>query len=90
MYYLLLQLNLNPHACEHDANGTNSNAAFFPHSAGQVLQIPIPAGVSSGQTLSVTVPGGRQLNFTVPPGMAGRSKLQLRYDPVAGTVSPLV
>eukprot|EP00435_Cladocopium_sp_Y103_P052180 s1049_g16.t1 len=41
------------------------------HAAGQVLQIAIPAGVSSGQTLSVTVPDGQQLNFTVPPGVAG-------------------
>lgn len=57
---------------------------------GQVLQIAIPAGVSSGQTLCVTVPDGQQLNFTVPPGVSGGSELQLWYDPVAGTVSPLV
>ena len=60
------------------------------YTAGQVLQIAIPAGVSSGQTLSVTVPDGQQLNFTVPPGVSGGSELQLWYDPVAGTVSPLV
>ena len=60
------------------------------YTAGQVLQIAIPAGVSSGQTLCVTVPDGQQLNFTVPPGVSGGSELQLWYDPVAGTVSPLV
>lgn len=58
--------------------------------AGQVLQIVIPAGVTSGQALSVTVPDGPQLSFTVPPGSGPGSELQLWYDPVACTVSPLV
>mmetsp|Transcript_50461 Transcript_50461/g.61877 ORF Transcript_50461/g.61877 Transcript_50461/m.61877 type:complete len:284 (-) Transcript_50461:247-1098(-) len=57
---------------------------------GEVLQIVIPAGVSSGQALSVNVPDGRQLTFEIPPGVMAGSRLQLWYDPVAGTVSPLV
>ena len=68
----------------------NKPHVYSIYTAGQVLQIAIPAGVSSGQTLSVTVPDGQQLNFTVPPGVSGGSELQLWYDPVAGTVSPLV
>ena len=60
------------------------------HFAGQVLQIVVPAGVTSGQILSVNVPDGRQLTFEVPPGSPPGSELQLWFDPAAGTVSPLV
>ncbi|CAK9115517.1 Protein Rf1 [Durusdinium trenchii] len=56
---------------------------------GQVLEITIPAGVTSGQSLSVTVPDGRQLTFCVPPEAAASASLQLWFDPVAGTVSPM-
>ena len=57
---------------------------------GQVLQIVVPAGVSSGQALSVTVPEGPQVTFTVPPGVQAGSQLELWYDPTTGSVSPLV
>jgi len=57
---------------------------------GQVLQIVVPAGVSSGQALSVTVPEGPQVTFTIPPGVQAGSQLELWYDPTTGSVSPLV
>ena len=57
---------------------------------GQVLQIVVPGGVSSGQALSVTVPEGPQVTFTVPPGVQAGSQLELWYDPTTGSVSPLV
>ena len=50
----------------------------------------VPAGVSSGQALSVTVPEGPQVTFTVPPGVQAGSQLELWYDPTTGSVSPLV
>ena len=57
---------------------------------GEVLQIVVPFGVTSGQNLSVTVPDGRQLAFTVPAGVQAGSELQLWFDPDLGTLSPLV
>ncbi|CAK9112230.1 unnamed protein product [Durusdinium trenchii] len=64
-------------------------SASAPEPEGQVLEITIPAGVTSGQSLSVTVPDGRQLTFCVPPEAAASASLQLWFDPVAGTVSPM-
>lgn len=55
-----------------------------------VLQIQVPAGVSAGQLLGVAVPGGRQLNIAVPAGAYAGQTLDLFYDPVAGTLAPLV
>ena len=71
-------------------NVETSKLFDFFSPAGQVLQIVVPAGVSSGQALSVTVPEGPQVTFTVPPGVQAGSQLELWYDPTTGSVSPLV
>lgn len=65
-------------------------APATPEREGEVLQIVVPAGVFSGQTLSVTVPDGRQLACMIPAGVSAGCELQLWVDPVAGSVTPLV
>jgi len=74
----------------HTLPSTSIPEASAPVEPGQVLQIMVPAGVSSGQGLSVTVPEGHQVTFTIPPGVQPGSQLELWYDPAAGTLSPLV
>jgi len=56
---------------------------------GNILEIEIPAGINAGQLLAVTVPDGRQVNVAVPEGYCGGSKLELWYDSVTGTLTPL-
>eukprot|EP00442_Polarella_glacialis_P027601 CAMPEP_0115064776 /NCGR_PEP_ID=MMETSP0227-20121206/9882_1 /TAXON_ID=89957 /ORGANISM="Polarella glacialis, Strain CCMP 1383" /LENGTH=415 /DNA_ID=CAMNT_0002450489 /DNA_START=86 /DNA_END=1333 /DNA_ORIENTATION=+ len=52
-----------------------------------LLSIQVPQGVLPGQLLGVKVPDGRELTVVVPEG-AG-PELQLQFDPVAGTLTPL-
>jgi len=55
----------------------------------QVMSIEIPAGVSAGQTLSISVPDGRQIELIVPDGKKGGDQLEVFFDPAAGTLAPL-
>ena len=54
------------------------------------MQILVPEGVVCGDTLAVKVPDGRELTVSVPAGVASGSELMVWFDPVAGTLSPLV
>lgn len=53
-----------------------------------LLSITIPQGVTAGQLLAVQVPGGQTLNVEVPQ-IAG-PELELEFDPVAKTISPVL
>lgn len=53
-----------------------------------LLSITIPQGVTAGQLLAVQVPGGRTLTVEVPQ-VAG-AELELEFDPVAQTLSPVL
>ena len=56
---------------------------------GLTVEIMTPPGTVAGQELQVTVEG-RQMNFVVPEGVREGEKLQLWFDPTAGTLWPLV
>jgi hypothetical protein len=56
----------------------------------QVLSIEVPAGVNSGQVIAITVPDGRQIQFAVPESKEGGDQLDLWFDSVAGTLTPLL
>lgn len=53
-----------------------------------LLSITIPQGVTAGQLLAVQVPGGQTLQVEVPQ-VAG-PELELEFDPVAQTISPVL
>eukprot|EP00930_Biecheleria_cincta_P035380 TRINITY_DN24337_c0_g1_i1.p1 TRINITY_DN24337_c0_g1~~TRINITY_DN24337_c0_g1_i1.p1 ORF type:complete len:414 (-),score=62.32 TRINITY_DN24337_c0_g1_i1:147-1388(-) len=53
-----------------------------------LLSITVPQGVTAGQLLAVQVPGGRTLRVEVPQ-FAG-PELELEFDPVAQTLSPVL
>lgn len=55
----------------------------------QVLEIEVPTQVRAGQTIAVNVPGGHELTVCVSNSSASGSWLQLWYDPVAKTLTPL-
>lgn len=57
--------------------------------AAGLMAIDIPAGVAAGQVLAITVLDGKQIEFTVPEGSQGGDHLELWYDPVAGTLTPI-
>lgn len=68
---------------------SNPPQIALPPADANVLLVQLPANATPGQLISVGVPDGRQLTVTVPQGSSGGSVVQMRYNPAAGSISPL-
>jgi len=73
----------------HAAAGPRSTQEIRDDDPGQVLQVSVPKGVQPGQVIEVVVPGGRRLQTLVPETAQAGTELQLRFDPVAGTLTSI-
>lgn len=60
-----------------------SEEPFVPDAAPQLLQVALPDGVASGQSLQVTAPDGQVLMVTVPDGIGPGDIFNVTYTPVA-------
>mmetsp|Transcript_62540 Transcript_62540/g.116273 ORF Transcript_62540/g.116273 Transcript_62540/m.116273 type:complete len:452 (-) Transcript_62540:148-1503(-) len=58
--------------------------------ATQLLSVPIPAGVLPGGQFAVLCPDGRQIPVVLPQEAAGKGELQVKFNALAGTVTPVV
>lgn len=66
-----------------------SQVASPKASAGEIMEVEVPAGVQVGQVIGITVPDGRQATLKVPEGSTPGKTLRLFFDPVTGTISTL-